>query len=91
MTNPRAHAVAALAAATVLVATWAAPAGAAQAHVRKTCARQTKVLNTPGGVVVGFIARGAPVIVQERTTNRRWVEVRAVHSIVGWIHAGDLC
>jgi hypothetical protein len=91
MTSPRAHAVAALAAATVLAATWAAPAGAAQAHVRTTCARQTKVLNTPGGVVVGFLARGAPVIVQERTTNHRWVEVRAVHTIVGWIRTGDLC
>jgi hypothetical protein len=42
-------------------------------------------------VVVGFLARGAPVIMQERTPNHRWVEVRAVHSIVGWIHAGDLC
>ena len=91
MTKPLAHAVAALAAATVLAATWAAPAGAAQTHVRTTFARQAKVLNTPGGVVVGFLARGAPVIVQERTSNHRWVEVRAVHSIVGWIHASDLC
>jgi hypothetical protein len=91
MTKPLAHAVAPPAAATALAATWAAPAGAAQTHVRTTCARQTKVLNTPGGVVVGVIARGAPVIVQEHTSNRRWVEVRAVHSIVGWIHAADLC
>jgi hypothetical protein len=82
---------AALAAATALAATWAAPAGAAQSHVHTTCARQAKVFNTPGGIVVGFLADGSPVLVRQRTRNHRWVEVRAFHSIVGWIHAADLC
>jgi hypothetical protein len=82
---------AALAATTALVATWAAPAGAAQSHVRTTCVRQAKVFNTPGGVVVGFLAHGTPVLVRERTRNHRWTEVRAFHSIVGWVHTTDLC
>jgi hypothetical protein len=82
---------AALTAATALVASWAAPAGAAQSHVRTTCARQAKVFSTPGGVVVGFLAHGAPVLVQRRSHNHRWSEVRALHSIVGWIHTSDLC
>jgi hypothetical protein len=84
-------AAAALVAVAVAAGTWAAPAGAPQAHVGTTCARQTKVFNTPGGLVVGFLARGAPVIVRTRTRNHRWAEVRAVHSIVGWVHTGDLC
>jgi len=89
----RQRAVAVLAAATALGAVWAAPARAAQdrVHVRTTCARQSRVLSTPGGLVVGFLARGAPVIVLARTHNGYWSEVRAVHSIVGWMHTGDLC
>jgi hypothetical protein len=83
--------VATLAAVTVLAGPGAAPGGAARAHVRTTCERQTRVLSTPGGLVVGFLARGAPVFVLRRTANRRWTEVRAVHSIVGWIHTHDLC
>jgi hypothetical protein len=82
---------AALAAATALMATWAAPAGAAQSHVRTTCVRQAKVFNTPGGIVVGFLAHGSPVLIQQRTRNHRWAEVRAFHSIIGWIHTSDLC
>ncbi len=86
-------AVAALAAATVVTGALAAPAGAATlpARVHTTCARQTRVMSTPGGLVVGFLARGAPVIVLQRTRNHRWTEVRAVHSLVGWIHTHDLC
>jgi hypothetical protein len=83
--------VAALAATTALAATWAAPAGAAQSHVLTTCARQAKVFNTPGGIVVGFLAHGSPVLVKQRTRNHRWAEVRALHSIVGWIRTKDLC
>jgi hypothetical protein len=81
---------AALAAVTILAAP-AAPGTADKAHVATTCARQARVLSTPGGLVVGFLARGAPVIVLRRTASRRWTEVRAVHSIVGWIHTRDLC
>ena len=84
-------AVATLAAVTVLAGPRAAPAGAARAHVATTCARQTRVLSTPGGLFVGFLARGAPVIVLRRTASHRWTEVRAVHSLVGWIHTHDLC
>jgi hypothetical protein len=65
--------------------------GAAQARVRKTCAPRTKVMSTPGGLVIGFLARGAPVIVLKHTRNRYWTEVRAVQSLVGWIHTQDLC
>jgi hypothetical protein len=64
---------------------------AAEARVRTTCAPRTKVMSTPGGLVVGFLARGAPVIPLKHTRNRYWTEVRAVHSIVGWIHTRDLC
>jgi hypothetical protein len=80
--------VAAFVAAAVVAGT--AP-GVAQARVRKTCAPRTKVMSTPGGLVVGFLARGAPVIPLKRTRNKYWTEVRAVHSIVGWIHTRDLC
>jgi len=83
--------VAAVAAATVVAGGWAAPASAAQSRVRTVCARQSRVLSTPGGLVVGFLAHRAPVIVLERTRNRYWTEVRAVHSIVGWVHSRDLC
>jgi len=65
--------------------------GAAEARVRKTCAPRTKVMSTPGGLVVGFLARGTRVIVLKRTRNGYWTEVRAVQSTVGWIHARDLC
>jgi len=83
--------VAALAAAVVLAGAWAAPASAARSRVRMTCVRQTKVLSTPGGLVIGFLARRSPVIVLAHTANRHWVEVRALHSIEGWIHSHDLC
>jgi hypothetical protein len=83
--------VATLAAATSVTGPRAAPDGAARAHVATTCARQTRMVGTPGGLVVGFLARGAPVIVLRRTANHRWTEVRAVHSLVGWIHTRDLC
>jgi hypothetical protein len=86
-------AVAALVAATAVAAVCAAPASAAETrvHVRTTCARQSRVLSTPGGLVVGFLARGAPVIVLAHTESGAWSEVRAVHSIVGWMHTRDLC
>jgi hypothetical protein len=74
------HAVCPLAAAVV------AERPPACSGVRKTCAPRTKVMSTPGGLVVGFLARGAPVIVLKRTRNGYWTEVRAVQSIVGWIH-----
>jgi hypothetical protein len=82
------RAVAALVAAVVVVG--AAP-GAAEARVRTTCAPPTKVVSTPGGLVVGFLARGAPVIPLKRTRNNYWTEVRALHALVGWIHTRDLC
>jgi len=82
------RAVVALVAAAVVAGV--APA-AAEARVRTTCAPRTKVMSTPGGLVVGFLARGAPVIALKRTRNRYWTEVRALHSIVGWIHSQDLC
>jgi hypothetical protein len=91
MTAPAPGPVAALAAAAVLAGSWAAPAGAARPHVRSTSAKRTKVYNTPGGLVVGFLARDAPVIVLKRTHDRRWTDVRAVHSIVGWIPTKELC
>jgi hypothetical protein len=72
------------------VVAGAAP-GVAQARARKTCAPRTRVMSTPGGLVIGFLARGAPVIVLKRTRNGYWTEVRAVQSIVGWIHSRDLC
>ena len=84
---PRCSVVAFVAAAVVA---GAAP-GAAQARVRKTCAPRTKVMSTPGGLVIGFLARGAPVIVLKRTRGGHWAEVRAVQSIVGWIHTKDMC
>jgi len=65
--------------------------GVAQARVRKTCAPRTKVMSTPGGLVIGFLARGAPVIVLKRARGGHWTEVRAVQSIVGWIHTKDMC
>jgi hypothetical protein len=88
MILPPLRAVAALVAATVVAGTVP---GSAQARVRKTCAPRTRVMSTPGGLVVGFLARGAPVIVLKRTRNGYWTEVRAVQSIVGWIHSRDLC
>ena len=89
MTRCPHSAVAALVAATVVAGAWAAPA--AQARVRTTCAQRTKVMSTPGGLVVGFLARDATVIVVKRTSNGYWSDVRALHSIVGWIHTRDLC
>ena len=88
MVLPPHRAVVAFVAAAVVAG--AAP-GTAKARVRTTCAPRTKVMSTPGGLVVGFLARGAPVIPLKRTRNNYWTEVRAVHSIVGWIHTRDLC
>ena len=84
---PHRAVVALVAAAAVAVA---AP-GSTQARVRTTCAPRTKVLSTPGGLVVGFLARGAQVLVLRHTRNGYWTEVRALHSLVGWIHSQDLC
>jgi hypothetical protein len=84
---PRCSVVAFVAAAVVA---GTAP-GVAQARARKTCAPRTKVMSTPGGLVIGFLARGAPVIVLKRTRGGHWAEVRAVQSIVGWIHTKDMC
>ena len=94
--NRRAHsAIAALAAAIAVTAIWAAPAGAAQSHVRMTCAARATLMSTPGGLVVGLLARGTRVIVVRRTASRYWADVRAMPStygwIVGWIHMRDLC
>jgi hypothetical protein len=82
------RAVVALVAAAVVAG---AMPGVAQARVRRTCAPRTKVMSTPGGLVIGFLARGAPLIVLKRTRNGHWTEVRAVQSVVGWIHSRDLC
>jgi Bacterial SH3 domain len=82
------RAVVAFVAAAVVVG---AVPGVAEARVRKTCAPRTRVMSTPGGLVVGFLTRGTPVIVLKRTRNGYWTEVRAVQSIVGWIHSEDLC
>ena len=88
MILPPHRAVVAFVAAAVVAG--AAP-GAAEARVRTTCAPRTKIMSTPGGLVVGFLAKGAPVIPLRRTRNKYWTEVRALHSIVGWIHTKDLC
>ena len=88
MIFPPRRSVVAFVAAAVVAGT--AP-GVAQARVRKTCAPRTKVMSTPGGLVVGFLARGAPVIVLKRARGGHWTEVRAVQSIVGWIHTKDMC
>jgi hypothetical protein len=88
MVLPPHRAVAALVAAAVVAGV---SPGTAQARARKTCAPRTKVMSTPGGLVVGFLARGTPVLVLKRTRNGYWAEVRAVQSIVGWIHSQDLC
>jgi hypothetical protein len=77
--------------AAAVVAGAAPAAAAAKARVRTTCAPRTKIMSTPGGLVVGFLARGAPVIPLKHTRNGYWTEVRAVHSIVGWIHTQDMC
>jgi hypothetical protein len=89
MILPPHQAVAALAAVAVAAGAWAAPA--AQARVRTTCAARTTVFSTPGGLVVGFLARGTPLIVFKRTRTGVWADVRAVHSISGWIRTRDLC
>jgi hypothetical protein len=94
MTRRLVNATAALAAA-VLLGAWATPAGAAQARVRPICVTRSTVMSTPGGLVVGFLARGTPVIVVRRTRDGRWADMRAVHTVygwvVGWIHTKDLC
>ena len=88
MILPTHRAVVALVAAAVVAGT--AP-DVAQARVRTTCAPRTRVMSTPGGLVIGFLARGAEVLALKHTRNGYWTEVRAVHSIVGWIHTQDLC
>ncbi len=82
--------VVALAAVTLVATEWASTAAAAS-HVRRTCARQTRVMSTPGGLVVGFLARGTPVVLVRRSHNGVWADVLAVRSIGGWIHMRDLC
>ena len=84
-------AAAALVAAAALAGFTAVPAGAAGSHVRTVCARQSRVVSTPGGLAVGFLARGAAVFVLARTHNGYWTEIRAAHAISGWIHTHDLC
>jgi hypothetical protein len=88
-------AIAVLAAVTVLAAAWAVPAAAARSRARTTCAVRATLMSTPGGLVIGLLARGTRVIALRRTSNRYWTDVRAVPSvygwIVGWIHTRDLC
>lgn len=86
------HRLSAALAAVTVAAAGAAPASAAQpSHVRHTCINHARVMNTPGGLVVGILARGVPVVVLERTRNRSWSYIIAVRSIAGWLPSKDLC
>ncbi len=77
-------------AAALLTAVWTSTA-AASSRVRRTCAKQTRVMSTPGGLVVGFLARGTPVVIIRRSHTGTWADVLAVRSIAGWIRMRDLC
>lgn len=90
MTSPARTAAACVAAAAAL---WsaAAPARAAALPRAEVCAARAPIYDTPGGMVVGVLARGTRVAVVRRAAGRRWVRVRSQHPITGWTPARMLC
>jgi hypothetical protein len=86
------HRFAAALATVAVAAICTASAAAAQpSHVRHTCIDHARVMNTPGGLVIGILARGVPVVILQRTHNRTWSYVIAVRSLAGWLPSKDLC
>ncbi len=84
-------AAAALVAATALAGPGAALSSAAPSRVRTVCVKRSTVVETPKGVVVGFLARGTTVRVKARSANGYWTQVRSVQRIEGWVRTKDLC
>ncbi len=88
----RHHRLSAALMAAALLAVVLVPTAAAQSsRVRRTCINHARVMSTPGGLVVGILARGVPVVVLQRTHNHAWSYVVAVRSIAGWLPSKDLC
>jgi hypothetical protein len=80
---------AAATAAAAAIASGAAPAMAAP--LADVCASRAVLYDTPGGLVVGVLARGTDVVVLRRSANRRWVRVRTARAITGWTPRKALC
>ena len=80
-----------IAVAVIAAAAGAAPAGAAPLPRAEVCASRAPVYDTPGGLVVGVLARGTRVVVVRRASGRRWIRVRSSHPITGWTPARVLC
>lgn len=72
----------------------AAPAARTTAPpaVRRVCRGSTPVFDTPGGIVIGILARGDQVTVLMHAAGRpQWVLVRGPIGIRGWVRQRALC
>jgi hypothetical protein len=64
----------------------------APSRIRRVCRGSTPVLDTPGGIVIGILARGDHVTVLMHAAGRpQWVLVRGPIGIRGWVRQGALC
>jgi hypothetical protein len=71
-----------------------APAARSSASptIRRVCRESTPVFDTPGGIVIGILARGDRVTVLMHAANRpQWVLARGPIDIRGWIRQRALC
>lgn len=70
----------------------AVSARAATAQIRWVCRGPADVFDTPGGVVIGILARGDRVrVLLHSAEHRRWVLVHGPIEIHGWMTEGSLC
>jgi hypothetical protein len=84
--------IAAIAALSSTVLSPASPADAGGFVVRRVCHGPARVFDTPGGIVIAFLATREPVrVIRHAAGDRRWVRIRARLGISGWMRARALC
>ncbi len=64
---------------------------AARPYGDRVCAPRANLYESPGGLQIGVIAGGRPVVVLGRTHNGRWARVRTTIRARGWVRSGTLC
>jgi hypothetical protein len=77
----------------VIVAGPASRADAGQRIVvRRVCRAPARVFDTPGGIVVGILARRQQVrVLRHSVDDRHWLRVTATLGISGWMSDRALC
>jgi hypothetical protein len=76
----------------VMLATAAATVPAtAHAASGEVCVFRAAVLDTPRGLVIGYLHQDARVKLLGHTKNRRWYRISGPLRLVGWMKARHLC